>query len=141
MSLAMMCVRYSRCDGRHRQSRGTASGSLYSIAHRARSRTSCPFRPSPVPSGTAVAAWSHYHRTMPFAAAPLLVDSDRVASPSTIGAPMTPALADQSDTDERWVAWRARGATSDRRTALTMHRAFIAIILVLSGWLVFQLLA
>ena len=64
---------------------------------------------------------------------------------STTDAPLTPDVAGlrdgDPDTNERWRAWRDRGAKSDRGTARTMNRIFVAIFLALSAWLVFQLLS
>ena len=60
-------------------------------------------------------------------------------------APLTPDIAGPRDGDpndtERWRAWRDRGAKSDRQTARTMNGIFLAILLVLSAWVVFQLLS
>ena len=62
---------------------------------------------------------------------------------SATSAPMTADVAmmhDDSDAIERWRAWSARGAKTDRQVARTMNRIFIAIVLALSAWSVFQLL-
>ena len=64
---------------------------------------------------------------------------------SATDAPMTPGVATmrEIDTDaaERWRAWGARGANNDREMARTMKRVFVVIAVVLSAWLVVQLLA
>jgi hypothetical protein len=63
---------------------------------------------------------------------------------SATSAPMTAAVAmmrDDSDAVERWRAWSARGAKTDRQAARTMNRVFVALVLALSAWLVFQLLS
>ena len=64
---------------------------------------------------------------------------------STTPAPLTPDVAglrdDDPDSNERWLAWRDRGAKSDRETSRTMNRIFVALMLALSAWLVFQLLS
>jgi hypothetical protein len=62
---------------------------------------------------------------------------------SGTSAPMTADVAmmrDDSDAIERWRTWSARGAKTDRQAARTMNRVFVAIVLALSAWLVFQLL-
>ena len=58
-------------------------------------------------------------------------------------APLTAqvAMRDGSDAVERWRTWCARGAKIDRETARTMNRVFVAIVLALSAWFVFQLLS
>jgi hypothetical protein len=45
------------------------------------------------------------------------------------------------DTNKRWQAWRARGATADRAMARTMTRSLVVIFVALSAWLAFQLLS
>ena len=73
------------------------------------------------------------------------ISSVDVGITGSAGARMTPELvvvhADDPDTSERWLAWRARGAKLDRATAQTMTRLLVAIILAMSMWLVFQLLS
>jgi hypothetical protein len=64
---------------------------------------------------------------------------------STTPATLTPDVAalrdDDPDSNERWRAWRDRGAKSDRQSARTMNRVFVAIFVALSAWVVFQLLS
>ena len=45
------------------------------------------------------------------------------------------------DSDERWRRWCARGVTADQHTTRMMNSGFVAILVALSAWLVFQLLA
>jgi hypothetical protein len=63
---------------------------------------------------------------------------------SATAAPITADVAmmrDESDGVERWRTWSAHGAKTDRQMAWTMNRVFVAIVLALSAWLVFQLLS
>lgn len=60
------------------------------------------------------------------------------AAPITVDVAM---MRDESDAVERWRAWSTYGAKNDREMTRTMNRAFLAIGLALSAWLVFQLLS
>jgi len=63
---------------------------------------------------------------------------------SATAAPITADVAmmrDESDAVERWRTWYTHGAKTDRLMARTMTRVFVAIVLALSAWLVFQLLS
>ena len=60
------------------------------------------------------------------------------AAPITADVVMT---RDESDAVERWRAWSTHGVKTDRQMTRTMNRAFVAIVLALSAWLVFQLLS
>jgi tetrahydromethanopterin S-methyltransferase subunit F len=53
---------------------------------------------------------------------------------------MTPPMAAmvESAADARWLAWRARGAVSDRRSGLIMGRLFAVVVILVVGWLVAQ---
>ena len=54
---------------------------------------------------------------------------------------MTSPAAAVVDTaaEARWLAWRARGAASDRRSGLVMGRLFAVALILAAGWLVAQL--
>jgi hypothetical protein len=63
---------------------------------------------------------------------------------SATAAPITAddaMMRDESDAVERWRAWSTHGAKTDRQMTRTMNRVFVAIVLALSAWLVFQLLS
>ena len=63
---------------------------------------------------------------------------------SATAAPITADVAmmrDESDAVERWRAWYTQGAKTDRQMTRTMNRVFVAILLALLAWLVFQLLS
>jgi hypothetical protein len=73
------------------------------------------------------------------------------ADPGLVAVPVTPTEAPiaraveplanaDADLDSRWDAWRARGAKSDRDTARQMNRVGLAILAMVSAWLVIQLL-
>jgi len=51
---------------------------------------------------------------------------------------MTPPVAALVDTaaDARWLAWKARGAASDRRSGRIMVRAFAIVVVLVLGVLV-----
>ena len=52
--------------------------------------------------------------------------------------PLT-ALPDAA-ADARWSDWMARGAESDRRSALTMQLVFAVVFAAVVGWLSIQVL-
>ena len=41
--------------------------------------------------------------------------------------------------EARWLAWKARGAASDRRTGRIMGRLFAIAVILFAGWLVAEL--
>ena len=43
------------------------------------------------------------------------------------------------DVDTRWRDWQARGAASDRRTAVRMRYVLLLVVVALSAWFVVQL--
>ena len=53
---------------------------------------------------------------------------------------MTPPVAAVVDAaaEARWLAWQARGAASDRRSARTMGRVCAIAVTLVVGWLVLQ---
>jgi len=55
---------------------------------------------------------------------------------------MTPAIAGVVDSaaEARWVAWKARGASSDRRSGIIMGRLLAIAVILVVGWLVAQIL-
>jgi hypothetical protein len=119
---------------------------LYSIAHGGPVSDGCTvFSPSAVHSGTALAASNRYPRTMPSQHAMPATYAGPVVIDTATGAVMTPAIAVTPDNDsemnQRWSAWRARGARDDRHRAQTMQRLCVALIVILSGWFVVQLLS
>ena len=54
---------------------------------------------------------------------------------------MTPPMAAVVDSaaEARWLAWKARGAASDRQSGLIMGRVFAITAILVIGWLVMQL--
>lgn len=66
--------------------------------------------------------------------------ADPVAN-SSGGAAMTPPMAAVVDAaaEARWLAWKARGAASNRRSGLIMGRVFAITAILVVGWLVAQL--
>ena len=53
---------------------------------------------------------------------------------------MTPPMAAVVDgaAEARWLAWKARGAASDRRSGRIMGRLFAITVILVVGWLVAQ---
>ena len=77
-------------------------------------------------------------------ATPFVGGRHQTSTMTATNAPMTADVAMMRDdfyTVERWRTWLAGGAKTDRQAARTMSRVFVAIVLALSAWLVFQLLS
>ena len=75
-----------------------------------------------------------------YAIPPVALQASAVSATVAPMTPDVPTMRDDPDEVERWRAWSARGANTDREMARTMNRVFAALILALSMWLVFQLL-
>ena len=52
---------------------------------------------------------------------------------------MQTAVISDVEADIRWGDWRARGATSDRRTAARMRKISLFVVAALIVWFVVQL--
>jgi hypothetical protein len=81
-----------------------------------------------------------FEHTLPASPAPVPTRAGATAAPVATSI-LTEGDVGDAGADERWLAWRARGAKSDRATARTMKAVFAVIVAGISLWLIVQLLS